>query len=108
MSEGNAEKAEVALVDHAPGITTGCKECQKPILQGRYAVGVTIGNHKYLVGHNPPLTCCGQEKLVPLLFSDEPAAEEALKATVATMAKDGNTSGLRLLEAARFISTAKH
>ena len=108
METGNKENVTVAVVDHPPGITAGCAKCRTVLKSGRFAIGVLIDPHKYLVGENPPSMCCGEEKKVPLLFNDEAAAEEAKKQTMQTLDADGTTANLRLLEAAVFTSDTVH
>ncbi len=102
------EDAKVTVLHHPPGIQAGCAKCRTILNSGTFAVRVQVGNHDYLVGNNPPKMCCGEEKKVPLLFNNEPLAAFAAQGIVDILNRDGDTSGLRLLEVAQFISTAKH
>lgn len=108
MKTSNKENVTVAVIDHPRGITAGCAKCRTVLKSGRFAVGVLIDPHKYLVGENPPIMCCGEKKKVPLLFNDEAAAEEAKKQTMLRLDADGTTANLQLLEAAVFISNVVH
>jgi len=102
------EDATVKVVHHPAGIKAGCAKCRDIIASGQYAVEVDVGNHRYLVGANPPMICCNEEKKVPLLYSEESHATEEAREVIGILNRDGNTSNLRLLEMAQFISTAAH
>jgi hypothetical protein len=108
METGKKENVTVSVVDHPLGITAGCVKCRTVLKSGRFAIGVLIDPHKYLVGENPPIMCCGEEKKVPLLFNDLGEADAARMRTMQTLDADGTTANLRLLEAAVFTSDAKH
>lgn len=102
------DEATVNVLHHPAGISAGCAKCRTIIAKGQFAVGVKIGEYRYVAGNNPPKTCCGEEKKVPLLFDNEPLAALAAQGVVETLKKDGNTSNLRLLQLAQFVSTAAH
>jgi len=102
------EKASVYVLHHEPGIRAGCIQCLVVIKQGTYTLGIKIAEERYLVGHNPPVRHCGEEKKVPLLFHSEEEAVKAAQETNEALNKAGNTSCLKLLEWAKFISTDVH
>jgi len=102
------EDAVVSVVHHPAGINAGCARCRTIISSGTFAIGVQVGNHNYLVGHNPPKQCCGEEKKVPLLYDDEVLAAFGAQGIMDTLGRDGSTTNLRLYEVAQFISTAAH
>lgn len=104
----NPETATVTVVYHHAGFIAGCKKCGQVLNRGTFTIGVEIGNHKYFVGCNPPITHCDEEKMVPILFSDETSAEQAKRETIDTLKKDGNTNNLQLLEMAVFTSKTVH
>lgn len=102
------EDATVTVAYHQPGISAGCAKCRTIIAKGQYAIRVDVGNHHYLVDHYPPKMCCGDEKKVPLLFNDEQQAVREAEKVIEILNRDGDTSNLRFLEMAQFISTAAH
>lgn len=108
MSAPVKEDVSITVAHHPPGISVACAKCRKIIAVGYFAIGVDIGGHHYLAGQNPPMTCCGEEKKVPLLYDNEPLAAFAAQGVIDTLNRDGDTSNLRLLEMAQFISTAVH
>ena len=74
-----------------------CRQCGKPLTTGNYTVGVIFDSHAYLVGHNPPLVCCGVKREPPLLFEEKEDADDALRKVVETFIRDGNFDNISLL-----------
>ena len=86
----------VVSIEHAAGYAFGCKRCQKIHFTGTWVVGLTVGEHKFLVGKNPPVQCCGEEKQFLEVFDAESEAD-TLRDTIAKhLAERGSTEGLVL------------
>ena len=65
MSE--KKPCRVVIMEHPAGVSSGCIECRKILRTGTWLVGIIVGaqeEYKYLVGANPPVMCCCQEKQV--------------------------------------------
>ena len=106
MSE--RETYNLVLMNHPPGITSGCATCRTILRSGTWVVGLKIGNHNYLVGANPPITCCGEEKQVIEAFDSEDQARALSQEVQMILDEDGSTENLVLYQAHRIISTARH
>lgn len=102
------ETVEVKVLFHEAGIHAGCILCQEIIASGLYAVEVLVGDHRYLVGEDPPINHCGEEKKVPRLFDSEEEAQSAARQVIEVLNQERDTSSLRLFEAAPFVSVATH
>ena len=105
-----AEKEECKVVwfEHPPGINSGCAKCRKILRTGTWAVGLLIGQHKYIVGSNPPVVCCDEEKKVIETFDTEPEAEALAKRVIDQLNREGTTENLVLYEAFPGVSDSMH
>jgi hypothetical protein len=108
MKASGKEDATVTVAHHPAGIMAGCAKCRCVIASGKYAIQIAVANHRYLVGPNPPVTCCGEEKKVPLLYDEESSAVRTAIELTDALNRNGDTSNLRLLEMAQIVSTALH
>ena len=101
MSEQNPGKAEVLIVHHPAGMYHGCKRCGKVHVQGQYAVGLDIvedgKNHRYMVGFDPPIRCCGERKPFFQVFATEIEAGVLCADVTKHLNERGTTTGLNLI-----------
>ncbi len=81
-----------------------CKICKRPICsnKGKYMVGLFIveaagQTFKYLLGNDPPITCCGEEKIIPKIFDTPTEATDACIQMREHINVHGTTDGLKLL-----------
>lgn len=89
---------EVLVVSHEAGITQGCKACRTVLRSGRYAIGLVIdGDKKFLLGEDPPVICCGGEKMIFLCYKTEREAESVKQELLSDLERIGSTVGLRLI-----------
>lgn len=106
MSE--KEQCKVVYFEHPPGITSGCAKCRKVLRQGTWTTGIIVGEHRYLLGAQPPVECCGEQKKVIVAFDTEAEAAQLAERTIAHINAEGSTAGLTLYETAIVISEKKH
>ncbi|MES2931656.1 MAG: hypothetical protein V4682_03070 [Patescibacteria group bacterium] len=106
MSE--KESYELVLVNHTAGITSGCAKCRAVLRSGTWVVGLKIGAINYVVGANPPVTCCGEEKQVLEAFDSEEEARVLSREVQMILNEQGSTENLILYQAVRMISEATH
>ena len=103
------ESCRVVYFEHPPGIMSGCAKCRTILRQGTWAVGVIVSEtRKYLVGVNPPIECCGEEKKVVDVRNNEDEAKALAAVISAQLNRDGTTANLRLYEAYQTLSDAMH
>ena len=98
-------------MEHPAGVSSGCIECRKILRTGTWLVGIIVGaqeEYKYLVGANPPVMCCGQEKQVIETFDTEEEANAFSKKIAEQIDREGTTKNLVLYEAHPVLSSAKH
>lgn len=106
MSE--REKYELVLMNHPPGVISGCAKCRKVLRQGTWAVGLIIGDKKYLVGANPLVICCGEEKQVIEAFDSVDEARELSRKIDAILIEEKSTENLVLYQSHVAVSSATH
>jgi hypothetical protein len=70
--------------------------------------GLIIGPHKYLIGVNPPMRCCGEEKKVFEAFSSEYGVKAFTEKVIEQLNRDGTTKNLKLYEAYPAVSARMH
>ena len=88
----------VLVIDSRPaGVISRCRECKTTLRQGKFTIGLIIGNEEYLVAEDSSIACCGQDKFLPLHFDDEDEAEQARDKIIETLRADGHMGGLSLL-----------
>src|SRR5258708_23763823 len=89
------------------GRTISCKDCGTVLGSGYFAVGIAIGERRYLAEHNPPLKCCGKYRAVPFLYGDYAGAESKVRQVGAIVSKDGqDRKSTRLNSSHQIISYA--
>ena len=76
-----------------------CPDCRRVLSKGHWTVCVKTWSDRYWVGHFPPIKCCGKERKVAALLDTEDAANKAVEITNRMLARDGDTSCLRLVQA---------
>ncbi len=108
MKMAQKEECRVVCFEHPAGIISGCIACKKVLRTGQWAVGLFIGTDKYVVGVDPPLTCCGAEKKVIDTVDTEEEAKALMQRVIEQLNEDGTTENLKLYEAHPIISVSIH
>ncbi len=102
------EACELVLVNHPPGIASGCAICKRILKTGTWSVGLKIGNHRYAVGCSPSILCCGEEKRVIEVFDSKEEAKILLDSIREQLNHEGTTEGLTLYEFHPSVSDKQH
>ena len=91
---------KVVVISHSAGINQGCRDCRKVLAEGKYALGLKIKypnrEHQYIIGVDPPVMCCGNDKKIWRLFESEDTANKGAKEVADYLNKHETTEGLRL------------
>lgn len=96
----DTKTTKVVSVNNPEKYYFGCRACRTILASGTWVVGVMIGQRRFLVGKNPPVRCCGEEKKVCEVFDDEAAADALRDNIIRHLAEKKSTEGLMLFEAA--------
>jgi cytidine deaminase len=101
------ESCRVVYFEHPEGIESGCAKCRQILRDGSWAVGLIVSEkHKYFVGVNPPVMCCGEEKKVIETYHTEDEAKALMARVIEQLNRDGTTKNLKLYEVHPVVSTA--
>ena len=97
------EVTDVLIFPHEPGINQGCKKCRTVYVSGhKYALGLRVkegdNTHDYLIGVDPPVSCCGEQKAFFQSFVSNEEAQAAAEMVQAQINRDGSTKNLRLVD----------
>ncbi len=90
----------VATVNNPKKYHFGCIKCRKIHASGTWVVGVLIGERRFLVGKDPPVRCCGEEKKICEVFDDEAPAAALRDRIIEHLLEKKTTEGLMLYETA--------
>ena len=92
------------------GITTSCSKCLQVLKTGTWVVRILMQGHTFLVGCNPPVICCGEEKKVIDAFQSEPEAEQLARIVREELSRVGVAPNLKVYEARKIplLSNARH
>ena len=96
-------ECSVHVIEPDMEINTGCKMCRRPIstTKDKFLIGLMIKEDKkefrYFLGVDPPIMCCGEEKLVIKTFDTDEEAEAEKTRVMQYLDEHGSTEGLKLL-----------
>jgi hypothetical protein len=93
------EDVVVAPEYYPRGIEVFCPDCHRVLAKGHWTICVKTWSDRHWVGHFPPKKCCGKERKVAALFDTKDAANRAVDLTKRMIDRDGDISGLRLVQA---------
>ncbi len=91
---------KVVTVNNPEKYYFGCRKCRKVHASGTWVVGVLIGQRRFLVGKNPPVMCCDEEKKICEVFDDEAPAAALRDSIIKQLLEKKSTEGLMLYETA--------
>jgi len=91
------------LVPDGKEITMGCKQCRHVIStsKDKFMIGLEVEEagktFKYFLGVDPPIKCCGEEKLIIKTFDTDAEAEAERVQIRQHLNTHHSTQGLRLI-----------
>jgi|SRR3989344_5532477 len=98
----DAENATLQILFNEQGLSNGCKRCREIFNRGQFSIGLSVGNgptaKRYVVGIDPPVWCCGEEKKYILIFANESDAKTIETELFEHLKTKKTTEGLRLYE----------
>jgi hypothetical protein len=102
-------KATVLVIEpDGKSLVMGCKVCKRTIAstKDKFMVGLIIEEDgqgfRYFLGVDPPITCCGEEKVIIKTFETDTEAETEKARVIQHLDEHGSTEGLKLISFSHF------